>query len=102
MLSYNLAWGLAIHARFNDLDFQGPMYIRIIKCRFFLKILVQCSLNGAWLLHLLKRSSTVFCVMGTYLRDVTNTFPPVLHLSVSHLTFGSSCFTLDLEADFHE
>ena len=61
---YNLAWGQAIHTRFNDLD----TISRSHACQnhklhflflFLFLILVHCSLHSILLLHTLKRPSAV-------------------------------------------
>ena len=69
-------------------------------CKLFLD-LYPLYFNSAWLLHTLKRSSTMvathikkfkhsmLCVTGVYLRDITNMIVVILHLRVSDLSVRS-------------
>ena len=41
--------------------------------------------------HNKKNKHSVLCVTSVYLRDITNTFSPVLCLNVSHLSNFLSC-----------
>ena len=70
----NLAWGLAIHTWFDDLDHDSRSQVcENHKVHFLLLLLfVHCSLNGAWLLHIKKLKHSLLCVTGVYLRDIGN------------------------------
>ena len=91
----NIAWGLPIRTRFDDLSlFQGHSCVRLIKCilffnRFFSTVdIKQCVVAT----YIKKIKLRMLCVTGVYLRDITNFFfSPVLHLNVSHLSINSSC-----------
>ena len=74
---YNLAWGLAIHTRFDDLDLisMSPFY-HVHKLQFqknVIQILFSCPL---WFkrcmaaLHIKKIKHSILCVTGVYLRDI--------------------------------
>ena len=60
LFDYNLARGLAVHARFDDLDLISRSQV----CQTH-TLQIVFRLNGAWLLHTLKRSST-----GNFVRPV--------------------------------
>ena len=55
--------------------FQGHRCVEMINASFCLKILVHYSVTVVWMLHTFKRSS-MLCVAGVYLRDITDTFSP--------------------------
>ena len=64
LCGYNLARGLAIHTTFDDLDLISRSHIcqnhkLLIDFRFLSTVVY---FNGAWLVHTLKRPSTV-CFM---------------------------------------
>ena len=60
---YNLAWGLLIHTRIDDLDLVSRSQVcQNYNLEIVFKILVQNSLNVVLFLHTLKRSGTVFFV----------------------------------------
>ena len=58
--------------------------------QIFFRFLTTVVLNGAWFLHIEKIKQNILGVTGVYLRDVTNSFAPVLHLNASHLNICSS------------
>ena len=62
----------------------------------FIFFLDSCLLWFKWCMvavHIKKIKHGLLCVADVYFRDIINTFSPVLHLIVSHLSISSSsCF----------
>ena len=74
-LYQNLAWGLPIHTRFDDLDLVSRSQVcQNNKLQIVFLILIHCSIYVVWFLHTLKRWGTVCFVSDVYLWDITNTF----------------------------
>ena len=80
--------GLTIHTRVIDLDFIPRSQVccnhKLQKTFFRLLLLVAT--------HIKKIKHSKLRASGVYLRDIANTFSPVLHLNVSHPSICASCF----------
>ena len=93
MHDYNLVLGLAIHAKFYDLDLilgsQGCQIHKLqIGFRFLSTVVKWCMVAT----HFKKNKHSMFCVTSVYLRNITNMIFIILHLNVSHLSVCSSLF----------
>ena len=64
--------------------FQGHIRVRIIDKKLLSRFL---SIT----IHIKKIKHSMICVTGVYLRGVSDTFSPVLHLNVHQLSVSSSC-----------